>query len=127
MAFDISVNESKMMHIFKNNGYVSCYSYSFFAAQLYCCFLHVKQIEETTLFDELENYVDVWNLGDDTHKHGNVRMSKDALHYDFVLDFLKKLICNSWVNNFLDGNWSTIKFTGMDDRETTLTNLFSKF
>ena len=54
-------------------------------------------------------------------------MSKDALHYDFVLDFLKKLICNSWVNNFLDGNWSTIKFTGMDDRETTLTNLFSKF
>ena len=127
MTFDISVDESKMMHIFKNNGYVSCYSYSFFAAQLYCLFLHMKQIEETALFDELENNVDVWNLWDDTHKHSNVRMSKDTLHYDFVLNFLKKLICDSWIDDFLDSYRSTIKFTSMDDRETTLTDLFSKF
>ena len=79
------------------------------------------------MFDELENNVDVWNLWDDTHKHNYVRMSKDALHYDFVLNFLKKLICDSWIDDFLDGYRSTIKFTSMDDRETTLADLFSKF
>ena len=64
---------------------------------------------------ELKNDVDIWNLWDNTHKHGNVRMSKDALHYDFVLNFLEELICYSWVYDFLDGNWGTIKFTSMDN------------
>ena len=76
------------MHIFENNGYISGDSYSFSGAYLYCSFFHMKQIKETSLLYKFENDVNVWNLGDDTHKHGYVWVSKDALHHDFVLNFL---------------------------------------
>ena len=79
------------------------------------------------MLNEFENDVNVWNLGDDTHKHGYVWMSEDALHYDFVLNFLEELVCYSWVDDFLDGDGGTIEFTSVDDRETTLGYLFSKF
>jgi hypothetical protein len=87
----------------------------------------MEQIEKTSLFDELENDVNIWNLWNDTHKHGNIWMSKDALHYDFILNFLQKFVCNSWIDNFLDGTWSTIEFTLMNYRETTLAYFISKF
>lgn len=54
-------------------------------------------------------------------------MSEDALHYDFVLNFLEELIRDSWIYDFLDGDWGTIKFTSMDNWEATLGYLFSEF
>ena len=64
---------------------------------------------------KFENDVNVWNLGDDTHKHGYVWVSKDALHHDFVLNFLQELICYSWIDDFFDGYRCSIEFTSVDD------------
>lgn len=116
-----------MMHIFENDGYVSGDSYSFFGAYLHGVFLHVKQIEKTSLLYKFENDVNVWNFRDNTHQHGNVWVSKDALHHNFVLNFLQELVCYSWVDDFLDGDWGAIEFTIVDDRETTLAYLISNF
>ena len=60
------------------------------------------------------------------HQKGNVRMPQDALHDDFVLDFLKQVFGDVWIKNFLNCYRCSVQFSLVDYREATLANLFIK-
>jgi len=127
VTLDISVNDTQMVHVLEDGGRIPSYSDSFFGAQIDCLLLHVEHIIQRALRNMLKDDIDIWDFGDHTHQDGDVRMSEDTLHHDFVLDFLKELICESGVEDFLDGNWCAIKLALVDDTETSLSDFFSKF
>ena len=51
---------------------------------------------------------DVGNFGDDAHEEDDVRVTEDALHDDFVLDFVEEVVSETRVEYFFDGYCSAI-------------------
>ena len=51
-------------------------------------------------------------------------MPQDALHDDFVLDFLKQVFGDIWIKNFLNSYRCSIQLSLVDYREATLADLF---
>ena len=51
----------------------------------------------------------LWDGRHHTHKQGDIRMPKDALHNYLILDFLKKVLSDVWVENFLDSHRCPVK------------------
>jgi hypothetical protein len=76
------------MHVLKHDCSISCDSHPFFDTQIHCHLLHVQHVVEGPLGHVLKHYVDVGDLGDHTHQDRDVRVAKDRLHYDLVLDLL---------------------------------------
>jgi len=115
MTLDVSMNDSQMMHILENYSSISCNSDSLLCTQVNLVFFHMEHIVKTSLADMLEHNVKIGDFRDDTHEDGDIRVSQDALHNNFVLDLLKEFICESWVEDFFDGNGGSIEFAFMDN------------
>jgi hypothetical protein len=49
------------------------------------------------------------------------------LHDDLVLDFLKELICESWVEDLLDGDGGAVELALVDDAEAALGDFLAEF
>ena len=70
------------------------------------------------------NFRNSWHYA---HQKGNVRMPQDALHDDFVLDFLKQVFGDIRIKNFLNSYRCSVQFSLVDYRKATLADLFIKF
>ena len=75
----------------------------------------------------LKHDIDIRNFGDNSHQDGDVGMSQDGLHDDLVLDFLKELVCQSRVEDLLDGHGGTVKLALVNHTEAALANLLTEF
>lgn len=56
----------------------------------------------------LKDDYDIRNLRHHAHKESDIRMSQDTLHYDFVIDFIKKLIRQPGIEYLLDCNRAAV-------------------
>ena len=126
LALNITMNNAESMHIVVHLSCLETNFQSFLYRQLYL-FLHVKHLKQRALIDMLKYYYDIWNRRDDTHKQSDIRVSQDTLHDNLVLYFLEQLIGDVRIKNFLYGHRRSIECTFVDYRETTLSNLFTKF
>jgi hypothetical protein len=76
------------------------------------------------VFEDDDNVRDLW---DNSHQEGDIRVSKDALHNDLVLNFGEKFVGQSWVKDLLYSNRRSVEVASVDNRETTLSDLFCNF
>jgi hypothetical protein len=111
VALDISVHDTQVVHIFKDSSSVKCNFEAHFDRQLKLHLLHVEQVEEGALTDMLEHDVDVRDLRDDSHEHGDVWVPQNTLHHHFVLNFLEQFISQSRIKDLLNGHWSSIQLS----------------
>lgn len=54
-------------------------------------------------------------------------MPQNTLHYNFILNFIKQIICQSWVKYLFYRNWRTIQLSNMNGRKTSLPYFISDF
>jgi len=86
----------------------------------------VQQVEQRTLSNVFEHNHDVRDLRNDAHEKSDVRVSKNTLHNDLVLDFGEKLVGESWVEDLFYGDRSPVEEPLVNDREPALPDLFAK-
>lgn len=80
-----------------------------------------------TAVDKLVDYDNVRDRGTATHEQGNVGVSQNALHHDFILNLGQEFVRDVGVENFLNCDRRAIQQALVDDRETTLAYLLSQF
>ena len=117
LTLDVSVDDAEGMHILENACHIKGNSEPLRKRQLdFACasLFHMKQVEKASLFHVLENNHDVRDLRYHAHEQCYVGVSKDALHHDFILNFGKQLICQPWVEDFLDCYRRAIQEAFMD-------------
>jgi len=73
----------------------------------------------------LKDNVNVGNLRNDSHEHGNVWMAEYTLHHNLVLNFVQQFVRQSRVENLLDGHRSAIEFAHMNRRKAALSNFIT--
>jgi hypothetical protein len=75
----------------------------------------------------LKHDIDIRNFWNNTHQNGDVGMSQYRLHNNLVLDFLKKLICKSRIEDLFDSDRCAIQFSLVNNTETALGNFLTEF
>lgn len=73
-----------------------------------------------------EHNHDVRDLRNDAHEKSDVRVSKNTLHNDLVLDFSEELVGESWIEYLFYGDRSPVEETLVNDRKPTLPDLFAE-
>ena len=109
------------MHVEVNAGAVEGNLHSLRQGYLHGT-LHMEHGKETVVHQLVDND-NVGNRGTATHEQGNVRVSKNALHHNFILNLGQKLVRDVRVKDFFNGDWSAIEKALVNHRETSLTNL----
>ena len=85
MTLDVAVHYPQTVHVVEHTCAVKSDFY-FHLIRDVLVTLHMKQSEQT-IVDQFVNDDDVRNRGTASHEQGNVRMAKNALHHDLVLNF----------------------------------------
>lgn len=124
MAFNVTVHDSKRVHVLEDNGDVSGDFDPGFAIQLDLVLLDVQQVEQRVRH-VLKHNVDVWNVRDHAHQDTDVWMPQNSLHHDFVLNFLQQLVCQPRVEDLLDCDRRTVELALVNYGESTLANFLS--
>jgi len=74
----------------------------------------MEHSKKTAIY-KLVDYDNVGDRGTATHEQGNVGVSQNALHHDFILYLGQELVRDVGVENFLDCYRRTIKQALVDD------------
>ena len=106
VTLDVAMDDPQIVHIGVNAGAVQGDLHSLGQGQLYVA-LHVQHVEQTVVYQFVHDY-DVRDRWRATHQKGDVRVSQNTLHDDFILDFSKQFIRDVRVENFLDRHRSSI-------------------
>jgi len=113
VTFNVSVDNAQVVHVQVDSGAVQGNFHSLRQRQLHIP-LHMQHVEQTVVHQLVDDH-DVWDCRAASHEEGDVRVSQNALHHDFILDLSQQLVSDVRVENFLDCNRGAIEETLMDD------------
>lgn len=74
----------------------------------------------------LKHNYDIRDLRHDSHEHNNVGMPQNTLHHDLILNFLEEVVRYLRVKYLLNSTRRVIERSFVNDRESSLANLFSE-
>ena len=87
VTLDVAMDNAKLVHVKEHSSTVECNFYFELHRDVFVA-LYMKQGEQA-LINELVNDYYVWDSGTAAHEESNVRVTKNALHDDLILNFCK--------------------------------------